>query len=324
MMRHRLAALLVAATLVGCAAPSPTASPLRMPTRAPVTPTPTPVGPRVHYEAGLTYRATGQTTQALAAFTRAMMVDPGFAPAYVERGAIYLRRGLYEKALADAQAAVAADPDDARGHLLMGEVLRLGLDAHRQALSAYQRAIALEPDLAEETFPARWRAAVAAGRPDRMIALANEYLNAHPDDPLSAYYLGQALTARGSADAAVETLVEELEESSGPAALWFALGEAYAAQGAWAEARTSFEQARALTEARDASMVLVSDEPVADLFAALGEVYVHTGQCIDAETMLNHALAVGGEEPELHTLMGRALICQTPTPTPTPYPWLRE
>jgi predicted Zn-dependent protease len=157
-----------------------------------------------------------------------------------------------------------------------------------------------------------------------MIALANEYLNAHPGDPLSAYYLGQALTARGSPESAVETLVEELEGSDGPAALWFALGQAYAAQGAWTEARTSFEQARALTAERDASMTLVSDEPVADLFAALGEAYVHTGQCIDAQAMLDHALAVGGEEPELHTLLGRALICQTPTPTPTPYPWLTE
>ncbi|MGD1992383.1 MAG: tetratricopeptide repeat protein [Anaerolineae bacterium] len=323
-MRHRLLGLLVLAILVGCAAPGPTASPLRLPTRAPVTPTPTPIGARVHYEAGLTYRGTGQPEEAVAAFTRAVTVDPDFAPAYVERGTLYLRQAEYDAALADAQAAVAADPDYARGHLLMGEVLRLGFKAHRQALTAYQRAITLEPALVEETFPARWRAARAAGRPDRMIALANEYLNAHTDDPLSAYYLGQALTARGSPDAAVETLVEELETTGGPAALWFALGQAYAARNAWAEARTSFEQARALAATRDASMTLVSDQPVADLFAALGEAYVYTGQCIDAQAMLNHALAVGGERPELHTLIGRALICQTPTPTPTPYPWMAE
>lgn len=324
MMRYRWVALLVLATLIGCAAPAPTASPLRLPTRAPATPTPTPIGARVHYEAGLTYRATEQPAEAVAAFSRAVTIDPDFAPAYVERGTIYLRQGAYDAALADAQAAVAADPDYARGYLLMGEVLRLGFEAHRQALTAYHRAIVREPDLAEETFPARWRAARGAGRPDRMIALANEYLNAHPDDPLSAYYLGQALTARGSPDSAVETLVEELETDGGTAALWFALGEAYAAQEAWAEARTSFEQARVLAATRDASMTLVSDDPVADLFTALGETYVHTGQCIDAEAMLNHALAVGGEEPEIHTLIGRALICQTPTPTPTPYPWLSE
>jgi superkiller protein 3 len=320
-MRIRWLPLLAVLALTACAAPSPTLSPLPSPSRPPVRPTATPIVAQEHYLAGRAHRAAGDTHQALAAFSRAVAADPYLAPAYVERGTIYLKEGDYDAALADAQGALEADPDHALAHVLLGEVLRLGFDDPVQALRVYERAVRLDPTLKEMTFPARWRAAVAAGRPDRMIALANEYLNAHPEDPFSAYYLSRALMARGSRRAAIETLTEAIEIGGGRAALWFALGQAYAAERAWSEAGLSYEQARALTERGDNSLALISDHPTADLSAALGEAYVYTGRCTDAQAMLNHALAIGPDRPMLHTLIGQALICQTPTPTPTPYPW---
>jgi tetratricopeptide (TPR) repeat protein len=259
--------------------------------------------------------------QALEAFSHTLTLDPDLAPAYRERGVLHLAQGNAEAALADAQAAVAADPEYAEGYILLGEVLRRAFDDPAQALRAYERGVRLDPDLAEPTFPARWRAARAAGLPNRMIALANEYLNTHEEDPLVAYYLGQALIARGTPTRAIEVVRERLEEEEDSAAAWFTLGQAYAATNAWSYARVSFEQARTLTEAGDNSLTLISDTPVTDLFGALGEAYVYTGRCIDAQFMLNHALALGPDRPEYHTLLGQALICQTPTPTPTPYPW---
>ena len=315
-----VAVVLVA--LAGCATPSPTASPLRLPTRSPPTPTPTPIGVQVYYETGLARRAVGDVVGALAAFSQTLAADPAFAPAYVQRGTIRMVQGDPQAALADAQAALAADSECAAAYVLLGEVLRLDFEAPAQALTAYEQAVRLDPSLAEPTFPARWRAATAAGRAQRMIALANEHEDAHPDDPLAAYYRGRALTALGASHTAIRVLVETLGEEGGPAAVWFVLGEAYAADGAWAHALTCFEHVRALTEAGDNSLALVSDTPVADLFGALGAAYVYTDRCADAQTMLNHALAVGPDRPEYHTLIGQAMICQTPTPTPTPYPWL--
>ncbi|MGD1995308.1 MAG: tetratricopeptide repeat protein [Anaerolineae bacterium] len=310
------------ATLAACASPDPTVSPLRLPTRIPSTPNPTSPSAGFYYEVGLAHRAAGNTARALEAFSQALALDPTLGSAYVERGAAYLALGNPDAALTDAQAALAVDPEDAAAHALLGEVLLQGFGDPVQGLIAYQKAVRLDPDLGEATFLIRWRAAVEGGQAGRMIALANEYLNANPDDPLEAYYRGEALSALGNSSAAIRTLSEALE-GGGPAALWFALGDAYSTEGAWVHAVTCYEGARALAETGDDSLSHVSDTPAADLFGALGTAYFHSGRCTDAQTMLNHALAMGPDRQEYHTLIGQAMICQTPTPTPTPYPWMR-
>lgn len=312
---------LVLIGLAGCTTPDAGTSPLRLPTRVLATPTSTPLGAESSYELALARRAAGDTYGALDALSQALAADANFAPAYVERASVYLALDNLEAALADAQAAVTADPENPAAHVLLGEVLRRDLGDPARALSAYERAVALDPSLAEATFPDRWWAARAAGQATRMIGLAREYEDAHPDDPLAAYYQGRALTAVGLPRSAIATLVDVLDQG-GPAALWFALGEAYEVDGSWSHAQVCYEQARALAEAGDRSLDLVSDTPVPDLFVGLGEAYLHVGECSNAIVMLEYALVVGPDRPEVHTLLGRAMICQTPTPTPTPYPWL--
>jgi len=321
----RALAYLLCLLLVGCATtPAPTLSPQRLPTRIPPTSPPVVVQSelaREAYERALALRASGDIAGAMQAFSETLTLDPTFAPAYVERGKLWLTQRQYDRVLADAQAAIAADRENSAAYILLGEVLRLGYNDPRQALTAYERAVELEPELAAPTFAARWQVASASGQARRMLLLAEEYRQAYPDDPLGAYYRGLALVAVGNPRAAINLLVEALEEG-GPAALWFALGKAYAADGAWGNARLCYEQARALAEAGDRSLYQVSDTAVVDLFVGLGEAYIHVGECVSGQIMLQHALAVGGERSELHTLLGQAMICQTPTPTPTPYPWL--
>jgi tetratricopeptide (TPR) repeat protein len=308
--------------LAACATPEPVLSPLPLPTRFPPTPTATPVDVTAYFEDGRTYRATGDTVAALAAFSETIALQPDFAPAYVERGKIYRQQGNPSAALDDAQRALTIDPDYAAAHVLIGEVLRLDYNDPRQALIAYDRAAALDPSLTEAIFPARWRAAEALNNGQRMIALANLHEEGAPDDPLVPYYQGRALSALGNYSAAIRTLIDALEgQEEGAAALWFALGKAYGAQNAWEHALPCLEQAAALTQGGDTSMAQLSDTYLVNLFAALGEAYLYTNRCADAQTLLNGALALAPERSELHTLIGRAIICQTPTPTPTPYPW---
>jgi tetratricopeptide (TPR) repeat protein len=311
--------------LSSCEAPTvPTeTSPLRLPTRIPATATPTPIGPQVYHEAGLDYRAAGLVDEAIEAFDRALEADPEFAPAYLERAIIYLLRDDPDAALADIQASIHADPENATAHALLAELLRQEFDDPLQALSAYEMAVRLDPALAPITFQGRWQCAVESAQADRMLNLSSEYVNAHPDDPLKSYYRALAFGAAGSSSSALDMLSEALEEED-VAALWLALGDAYAELGSWDHAATCYEQARSLTEGGDDSIALISDNPPATLSRSLGTAYVYIGRCSDARNLLNHAAAVGQEWPEYHTLLGRAMICLTPTPTPTPYPWLNQ
>jgi len=223
-----LGALLLA--LVGCTAgPSPTAvSP--PPTLPPPTATP---GPAALYDQGLACQQAGDWECARTAFSRALELDPSLAPAYRARGAVHLALGDGPAALRDAQMAIALAPEDAGGYALLGEVLRRAFNDPVQALDAYGAAVKRDPSLAPVLFPARWECAVAAARSDRMAELAMEYARLHPEDPMRMYYRGRALLAQGLPRVAIRVVGESIEREGGPAAVWFVLGEAYAADGAW-------------------------------------------------------------------------------------------
>lgn len=320
MRRFLLPILLV--ILVGCTqqTPTPTAFPLRLPTRAPVLPTPTPVDARPYYEAGLVQQGAGDLDGALQSFTWAIELAPGFAPAYVARGTVYLAQGRIDLALADAGTALEVDPDSASAHALRGEALRL-LGWARQALEAFDQAIALDPTLKAETFRSRWLAALAVRDGSHLMALSREYGDAYPDDTIRYYYHGWALVEWGTPQVAIDALVEGIESASDPPALlWFALGHAYAANRSWPEAATCFETVRELVQTDDTSLSIHSERPIADLFGALGRAYLSIGRCVDAVTMIEHAIAIGAPASEYATSLQEARLCQTPVPNATSYP----
>lgn len=292
--------------LTGCTvAPSPAAV---SPPPAP-SPTPTP-GPAVLYEQGLACQQAGDWECAWATFSRTLELDPGFAPAYRARAAVHLALGDGSAALRDAQTAIMLAPEDAGAYALLGEVLRRAFNDPLQALDAYDAAVRQDPALSPALFPVRWECAVAAARSDRMAELAAEYARLHPDDPMRVYYRGRALLVQGLPRVAIRVLGETIEQEGGPAALWFVLGEAYAAERAWREAVICYEQARALMEAGDSSLGVVSGNPAAALALALGTAYLHTGRCGDAEAAFRHARALGSHQPDLSTLIGQAMICR--------------
>lgn len=322
-MRRAALLLTLLAGLAGCASPaSPTASPLRLPTRLPPTPTPTvsPLTAQSHYQTGLALQAAGDAAGAMECFTQAIELDPTLAPAYVARGTVYLGQGELQLALDDARVAVELDPENASAYALRGETLRL-LGLPHLAAAAFERAGELDPALRSETYRSRWLVARATDDADRLLELSQEYAQAHPHDPARYYYRAWALIQQGEHRAAIYTVNHAIETTPDPPALlWFTLGHAYAADGSWQEALTSFEAARALVQAGDPSLSVHSDQPIAHLFGALGQSYLGVGRCVDAEVMLEYALEIGAPASEYGPILEEARLCQTPTPTSTPYP----
>lgn len=321
---RRLSLLSAVAVLVGCC-PSPAVpitSPLRLPTRVPVTvtPAPTQVDVRSLYEAGLACREVGDDECALQSFTQAIEIDPDFAPAYIARGSVHLAQGQMVVALDDADSAVAVAPEDASAHALRGEILRR-LDRPREASKAFDRAVALDPVLEEEVFQSRWLAALAGHDAQHLTDLGRQYRESHSKDPLRHYYRGWAYIEEGNSDVAVHLLVGGIKGTPRPPALlWFTLGHAYAESGLWQEAVTCFEVAGELIQAGDTSLEIHTERPVPDFFAAMGQAYLGVGRCADAETMLEHAVAIAGPLPEHSALLEEIALCKMPVPTPTPYP----
>jgi len=314
--------VLLLLALMACSSPGTAPGPPQLPTRAPTVPAPSPtaIGARSYLETGRQQRLQGNVDAAIRALSEALALEPTLAPAYIERGALYLALGQRDRALVDAQAAVQADPENGLAYVLLGEVLRRGFEDPVRALEAYEWAGAQDPTLAQATFPARWQAATAANAGDRLLALAEEYQRTHSDDSLAAVYRGRALLVQGNPRSAIAVLVQSLQEHNGPAAAWYTLADAYQADGAWSEARICYEQAQQLAAEGDRSLYLLSDSPQLDLLAGLGAAYLYAGECITAQAALEEVLAAEPQRTDIHTLIGRALICQTPTPTPIAYP----
>jgi len=99
------------------------------------------------YRLGVILALAGNYEQALAAYQRAIALDPKYASPHNGMGNVYADLGRYDEALAAYQRAIALDPKYASPHNGMGNVYA-DLGRYDEALAAYQRAIALDPKYA--------------------------------------------------------------------------------------------------------------------------------------------------------------------------------
>lgn len=100
--------------------------------------------------------AAGRWDDARAAYRAAIEASPDAAFLYRDLAAMERRAGRPETALELARAALVYDADDARAHVIIGDVLAERQE-YAEALAAYQRAAAVEPSPAIDAAIARVR-----------------------------------------------------------------------------------------------------------------------------------------------------------------------
>jgi serine/threonine-protein kinase len=140
---------------------------------------------------------------AMAAYTEAIRLDPGYALAFASRSVAYsgyaaeyangaaIREG-FDKAQADARQALTLAPTLAEGHLALAGVLVAGSLDIAQAAKEYERALALAPGNAE-VLRESGRFEVHIGHFDVGLASVQRALALDPLNPRSHSLLGQAL-----------------------------------------------------------------------------------------------------------------------------------
>jgi Flp pilus assembly protein TadD len=119
-----------------------------------------PNDPGVYNDLGLVYLKEEDLPKALGQFQKAVSLDAGFAPGWVNLGAIALRYRDYAGAQKSFERAVALSPDDAALHL----ALAYALDGQRPAdakkgLAAgeeFEKALAIQPNNNEAICNAGW------------------------------------------------------------------------------------------------------------------------------------------------------------------------
>jgi len=176
-------------------------------------------GPREHWALGASTRALGHDdefgpTLALKTLRGADMLDlasPQDAVALETMIDLLARAGLSEKGTPLVRKALAAHPDEAVFHALLGRALAYegaGPDAIR---AAHERALELDP---RTSIALRSLAGIEAeaGRSEQVLALYERAAEVTPTDPDVLLPLAESLLSAGRSDAAIERLEELLDE----------------------------------------------------------------------------------------------------------------
>ncbi|MDW7990603.1 MAG: tetratricopeptide repeat protein [Anaerolineae bacterium] len=103
-----------------------------------------PQEPAVWYRLGVALAEAGQKDEAMAAYQRAVELDPKLAPPWNGLGNVYSDLGQYEEAMAAYRRAIELDPKEAGFWNNLGNAYS-DLGRHEEAIEAYRQAIELDP-----------------------------------------------------------------------------------------------------------------------------------------------------------------------------------
>lgn len=154
-----------------------------------------------YLERGMIFRQQNNPDQALAAFNRALEIDPTLIAGYIKRGNLYADRGDLNRAIADYSEAARIDPKSSLAYLNRG-LAHAKQGAFDKVIADTSQAIELEPKLASAYFI---RGAAYANRGERHRAIAEFTLaiRLDPKNPLAHNDRGLAFADQGEYDRAI-------------------------------------------------------------------------------------------------------------------------
>ena len=161
-----------------------------------------------HHAVGVLNQMVGRNDTAMAAFTKALELDPSHLQSNLSLGLLYCNWGKFKEALALVEKVISVNSEVAAAHFVRGECLRGGDD--QEAIRAYKRAVTVNPEFAEAWFNLgvllfhinSFNGAVAALR---------EAARLLPDTGATSPYLGACLLEIGQ----FEEGLSEVGKSSG-------------------------------------------------------------------------------------------------------------
>ncbi|MDH4135137.1 MAG: tetratricopeptide repeat protein [Anaerolineae bacterium] len=265
-------------------------------TAPPIT-TPTPIASPTpsaseHMDLGLEYYGQGKFDEAIAEFQAAIELEPDDADAHRNLGTAYGEQGKWEEAAAAYEQAIELDPDfgEAYGDLVWPYI---ELGRLSEAIATGEKAIELTPDYAA----AHNNLGVAydkQGRLEEAIAEYQEATRLDPDDALAHNNLGIAYKKQGRLDEAIAEYQEAIRLDPDYATAHNNLGNAYADQGQLDEAIAEYKEAIRL------------NPNSASAHFNLGNAYYHQGRLDEAIAKWEAITQIDPNHADAHKNLGVA------------------
>ncbi len=231
-------------------------------------PSPKPAGsddPGYYFMVGKQLESDGKNDQALAAFTRAIELDPESAELRAELAGFYARQNNAIDAVRVADEALKRDPANSEANRILGTVyaslaeqrvpLRPGEDLSTyppRAIAALEKAKGDGSDLGLDLLLGRLYLQSSAF--EKAIPLLRIVVQARPEMVDAAILLSNAQQGAGQDDQAIETIKDVLVENPGSFRAQLRLAELYEGAEHWTEAADAYAKAQAMNAGRAASL----------------------------------------------------------------------
>ena len=177
----------------------------------------------------------------IAAYNRAIDLDPDDADAYNNRGVVKGELGQYEDAISDCDEAIRLKPDNANAYTNRGNA-KIGLGYYEDAISDYDKAIRQQPDNAGAYYN-RGNAKSELGRYEDTIADYDEAIRLQPDNAGAYYNRGNAKSELGYYEDTIADYDEAIRLQPDNANAYTNRGVAKGELGEYADAISDYDEA---------------------------------------------------------------------------------
>ncbi len=258
------------------------------------------------------FEAAEKTDEAIAAYKRAMNLDPSAADVPAELAALYLRENRAQEAVATAEQALKIDPDNREAHRVLGLVYAALSDGSRRgrapgraaqppdenvpkAIDHLERALAGAAVSADPNVRATLaRLYIRASAFEKAIPLLNELVNEEPGWDDGPGLLAEAYAGAGRDDDAIHWL-----EQAAPAdpQLYATLADFYERRHRWKDAAGAY-----------AKVIEVAPKSV-ELKTRYASALLNAGgreSAAQAREVLNELVAARPNEPRTLYLLSQA------------------
>jgi tetratricopeptide (TPR) repeat protein len=232
----------------------------------------------------------GRAEEALAAYDKAVTLNPDKAFAYNARGNTLREMGRFEEALATLNKALTFDPDDTYAHMSRGIVLS-DMGRAEEALAAYDKALTLDPDDAW-AHRARGQTLRFMGRFEEALAADDKALTLAPDDTYVHRGWAQALRFMGRFEEALAALDKALTLAPYEAFTYIDRGRILGSIGRFEEALAANDKALALNPS------------LSWAYGNRGNMLMALGRYEEATKAYDKAIALSQEDSGLHENKG--------------------
>ncbi|MDB2476136.1 tetratricopeptide repeat protein, partial [Paracoccaceae bacterium] len=201
------------------------------------------IGPHTEqsdFDRGNILQQRGHFEGAIAAYSKALSIEPNNANLYNNIGIAYANLKRFDAAIEAYKKAIALEPTNASFHNNVG-ISYAGIGEHNVAIDAYNKALSLKSDYPEVYYNMA-SALSESGQLERAIWAYEQALTIRPNYASAWYNMGLKLSALGEQDRAVKAYAKVLECETDHIAASYNMAILLKDLGQWDEAIAAYRK----------------------------------------------------------------------------------